>query len=135
MQWLIDMAKEAMQDVLDDYSCFTPRTVETLPAIILDDLVQDNTWCTADIAAFVPADANVVLISVAVSSYSSGQLVYIDRVYNNNAHTFYRLEAVETLASYYAQLLVDISVAKYIRYKISAGGLAICNFEILGTFK
>jgi len=135
MQWLIDMAKEAMQTVLDDYSCFTSRDPGVGPAIQLADLVANNTWLTYDISGFVPTNAKAAMLSVTVASYSSGQIVYLDRVFDNNYHTFLSIKAEEAITTYTRQFLLDLDASKSLRYKISALGLVFCNIEILGSFK
>jgi len=135
MQWLIDMAIEAMDNTLDAYTCFTPRTINLLPAIGLGDLTADGGTHEISLAAFLPANAKVALLNITVQSYSSGQVVTLDRSTNYNAYTILRLYGLAGGITDSKQMLLDVSVAQTLRYNITGLGLAVVAIEVLGSFK
>ena len=135
MQWLINMAIDAMEDTLDAYTCFTPRTISGSPAIELGDLTADGFAHEISLAAFLPANAKVALLNITVQSYSSGQVVTLDRSTNYNAYTSLTLYGLALNARDTNQMLLDVTVAKTLRYTITGLGLAVVAIEVLGSFK
>jgi len=135
MQWLIDMAKDAMQSVLDDYFSFTTRVPGVGPAKGVADFTQDTNWHTIDMSAFIPSGSKVALLQIAVGAAGAGPIFWIDRTTETNEFTPFTIKVQTPWESYNDQFLLDVSGGRELRYKITAGTFTWIYLEVLGSFK
>jgi len=135
MQWLIDIAKSAMRDELEEFERFEPSAYFALPTYDQNLFAQDGAYHTTGTLSKIPVDAKVALFNVTWSSIGTGQELHLDRVTNVNGYTEMRIfNAVEYRCST-KQFLLDVTISRQFRYKITNGPFTYIWLQLLGSFK
>ncbi|GAI54072.1 unnamed protein product [marine sediment metagenome] len=132
MQWLIDMAIEAMEAWFADYGGYHDRGPSVGNDFTEADLTQDGNWNELDLSAIVPAGAKAVNLHSTAIDPNIGKAIYMRPAGDTTiiGTCTLRNQVANVSIGFYVPM--SLSTGRKIEYKSAAPGYAGVTMKIRG---
>jgi len=132
MQWLIDIAIEAMEQYLADNPRFVDRGYASSRDFELADFIRDENFHELDLSAIIPATAKGIYIALAMSADTAGKRGTFSPSGNAFDYNYERRMTQVAAQMIHTGLTLPIRTPQKIWYRFDIANWSIINFTTLG---
>lgn len=132
MQWLIDIAMEAMEQWIYDNGIYRPRPGVYGIDYTIGDFIKDFTWYELDLSGIIPEHAKAAHVHAKVRSNAIGDVLYLRQT--GSGLSIATCTARPQVANVYIAMhaVVALDTNRKIDYRINNGAIIGGNMTIKG---